>query len=53
MKQFKVWFTTNWGWSEEDYLIVESRSAEEAYKKVMKSNKDLQGFEVQSIEPLD
>lgn len=53
MKKFKVWFTTNFGWSEKDYLIVESESAEEAFKKATKSNKDLYGFEVQSVEPLD
>ena len=33
-----------------DYLDVEAMTAEEAFENVMKANKDLQGFEVQSIE---
>lgn len=52
MKTFKVWFTINYGWSEEDYLIVKAESAEQTFENVTKANKDLRGFEVQSIEPL-
>ena len=51
MKKFKVWFTI--GWSEEDYLDVEAKCADEAYENVMNVNRDWNGFDVQSVEPLN
>lgn len=51
MNKFRVWFTV--GWSEEDYLDVEAKSADEAYDNVMNANNDLHGFDVQSVESLD
>lgn len=51
MKEFRVWFTV--GWSEEDYLDVRAKSADEAYENVMKANRDWNGFDIQSVEPLD
>lgn len=53
LRKFRVWFTVNWGWSEEDYLDVEAMTAEHAWRRVMKANRDLHGFEIQGIEPLD
>lgn len=51
MKKFRVWFTI--GWSEEDYLDVRAKDADEAYKNVMNANSDWDRFDVQSVEPLD
>lgn len=51
MKEFRVWFTV--GWSEEDYLDVRAKNADEAYVRVMNANRDLCGFDIQSVEPLD
>ena len=51
MNKYRVWFTV--GWSEEDYLDVEAKSADEAYENVMNANIDLHGFDVQSVEILD
>ena len=34
------------GWSEEDYLDVEAKSADKAYENVMNANRDWNGFEV-------
>lgn len=53
LRRFRVWFTVNHGWSEEDYLEFEAMNAEQAWNKAMKANKHLSGFEVQSIESLD
>ena len=44
MNKYIIWFTV--GWSEEDYLDVEAKSADEAYKNVMNANRDLNGFDV-------
>ena len=51
MNKFRVWFTV--GWSEEDYLDVEAKSADEAYENVMNANRDWNGFDIQSVESLD
>lgn len=54
MKKFKVWFTYEIPYigSNEDYLIVEASSAEQAYENVMNANSDMHGFDVQSVEAL-
>lgn len=54
MKQFRVWFTieTPWGY-EEDFLEVRAKSAEEAHDNVRDTNRDIDRFFVQSVEPLD
>ena len=51
MNKFRVWFTI--GWSEEDYLDVEAKDADEAYENVMDANRDWDRFYVQSVETLD
>lgn len=54
LRLFRVWFTYDtWGGYDEDYLDVRAMTAEHAWRRVMKANKDLKNFEVQSIEPLD
>ena len=54
MKKFKVWFTYEIPYTgfNEDYLIVEASSEEQAYENVMKANSDMYGFDVQSVEAL-
>ena len=55
MKKFRVWFTiyTAWYGYDEDFLEVEAKNADEAYENVMCANSDLQGFNIESVEPLD
>lgn len=51
MKMFRVWFTV--GWSEEDYLDVRAKNADEACEKVLYANSDIYQFDIQSVEPLE
>ena len=51
MNKYRVQFMI--GWSEEDYLDVKAKIADEAYENVMNANRDWNGFDIQSVEILD
>lgn len=53
LRKFRIYFTIGRGGWDEGHLDIYAMNAEQAFHKAMKDYKHYEGFDVQSVEPLD